>query len=318
MLHVTSRNYQGSEDIKGMAFVRQKSAEYDHVDPFSSYESIPTEKDIESSLSDDHCNPTTDIHLWQVNNQTVGYNKIEWWTENDGTWLYLHLGWLLPEWRGKGIGTKMLQWSQNRIREIAHNHPTNGKGVFGSNATSTEKEATKILLDNGYTIVFSMVEMGFERWNQLEPLQLPGNYILKTATKDDIRTIWEINNSIYANRAWISVPTEEDFQEFMNNSYSDLSLWDIAWHENEIAGFVLSEIKNDRAEIKEVSVVEKFRRKGLATILLTNNIIKLKDRGISVIRLHTNGENVAGAKSLYEKVGFKHLKDFNRYRKPLD
>ncbi len=317
MLDKTSRNYKGSEDIRVMAFIRQKAAEYDKVDPLSSYESIPSEKDIESSLYDDHCNPSSDIRLWQVNGRTVGYNKIEWWIENDGTWLYLHLGWLLPEYRGKGIGTKMLQWSQNRIREIAQNHSTNNKAVFGSNATSTEKEATKLLLNDGYKKVFSMVEMSFDQWNNIKLIPLPEGFTIKDATQDDLRTIWETNNTIYAHRSWVSIPTEEDFQEFTHNEFTDLSLWDVVWHGNELAGFVLSEIKNGRAEIKEVSIVEKFRRKGLATILLTNNIIKLKDRGVSVIRLHTNGENVAGAKSLYEIVGFNHLKDFNRYRKPL-
>ena len=111
--------------------------------------------------------------------------------------------------------------------------------------------------------------------------------------------------------------TEEDYQNFSNNPHNDFSLWQVAWHNNEVAAFVLSKIRNGIAEITEVSTIEKFRRQGLAQTLLTNNLKVLKDRGIKIVRLHTNSENVSGARSLYEKIGFKHLKNYIRYRKPI-
>lgn len=144
------RNYQGTSDLQEMVSVREKSKDHDRVDPLSTLESIPSKNDLVKTLDDNNCEPSKDILIVEMNGEVIGYCKIGWWTESDGVWLYLHNGFLVPNWRGKGIGTAMLHWSQKRIGEIADNHQINGKGMFGSNATTTEIEKTKLLLDDGY------------------------------------------------------------------------------------------------------------------------------------------------------------------------
>lgn len=311
------RTYRDEGDLPKMVSVREKSKEHDKIDVLSTLEGIPTVQDLSDSLDDDNCEPTKDILIVEISGEVIGYCKLGWWTESDGTWLYLHIGFLLPEWRGKSIGTAMLRWSQNRIREIAKNHQTNGKGMFGSNAATTEIEKTKLLLNDGYKKVFTMVEMDFNISQSLEDIPLAEGFEIRPVKSEDIRNIWEANNEVYTSRDFVTPPTEEDFKEFAENPCNDISLWQVAWHGDEVASFVLSEIKDGKGEMTEVSTIEKYRRKGLAMALLVKNLIALKEKGVDVIRLHTNGENVAGARSLYEKVGFKHLKDHVRYRKPI-
>lgn len=48
----------------------------------------------------------------EVNGKVIGYTTLGCWQEHDGRWVYLVLGWVLPEWRGKGIGTAMLHWGE--------------------------------------------------------------------------------------------------------------------------------------------------------------------------------------------------------------
>jgi GNAT superfamily N-acetyltransferase len=120
---INFKNYLNTDDFKSMASVRQKSAPYDQVDPLSSLENIPTVQDIEKSLSDDNCNPYKDILIVENGNEVIGYNKIGWWKENDGTYLYLHLGYLIPEYRGKGLAyallvNNLIKLKENGIKEI--------------------------------------------------------------------------------------------------------------------------------------------------------------------------------------------------------
>lgn len=68
----------------------------------------------------------------------------------DGTWLYLHRGYLLPEHRGAGIGSAMLDWAEARIRRLVQHHGTARTAVFGANAMASEKDATELLLAAGY------------------------------------------------------------------------------------------------------------------------------------------------------------------------
>jgi mycothiol synthase len=317
MKNLTLETFKDKNDLSQMVFVREKSREIDKIDSLSTLESTPTAKELSDSLCDKNCIPTRDILLVKINNEIIGYSKLGWWTENDGTWLYLHNSYLIPKWREKGIYKRMLLWSEDRIKEIANNHENKGKSQFGSNATSTEKEKTKILLANGYKKVFTMIEMDFDISQSLQDISLPTGFEIREVNLENLRKIWDVNISIYKNRDFVTSTTEVDFKKFLKNPNIDFSLWHVAWKGNDIASFVISEVNGRRGEVIEVSTVEKYRRKGLAQSLLTKNILALKSKNINVIRLHTNGENLAGARSLYEKIGFTHLKDHVRYRKTL-
>ena len=72
-----------------------------------------------------------DLLVVEMNRQIIGYNHVFWrWIEVTGTRVYLHLGYLLPEWRGKGIGSAMLSWAQQRIRELAAQEQPEGQRLL--------------------------------------------------------------------------------------------------------------------------------------------------------------------------------------------
>jgi len=51
--------------------------------------------------------------------------------------------------------------------------------------------------------------------------------------------------------------------------------------------------------------------------LLLRALHSLRARGIGVVRLHTRADFRTHARDLYHSVGFRVLKEFPRYRKPL-
>src|SRR5437868_3020695 len=104
---LTFRHFRGEDDYPKMAEVRRKSKGHDQVDPLSTLESVASTEEIKESITDNHCNPLQDIIMVEMNGNVIGYSKIGWWTEKDGTWLYLHASYLLPEWRNKGIDDAM-------------------------------------------------------------------------------------------------------------------------------------------------------------------------------------------------------------------
>jgi ribosomal protein S18 acetylase RimI-like enzyme len=76
-------------------------------------------------------------------------------------------------------------------------------------------------------------------------------------------------------------------------------------------------VENGEAEIFEVSVRPAWRRRGLARGLLSLALRGVRERGIDVIRLRTSNEFRTRAQDLYRSVGFRVVKEFPRYRKPL-
>lgn len=315
---VNFRRYQGTVDLSLMISVRTQCVSKDEIDLSSTLESIPTVKQLHDLLIDDHCDPANDVLIVEYENIVVGYARVCWWLENDGTALFLHNEYLVPKFRTIALWQRILDWAERRIKNISLYVKSDNK-MLGANASSTEKEKTSILLNNGYKKVFSLAEMSFDNYDRsTEPVKLPDGFSLKEVKQEHLRMIWEANNSIYEQRNFIPQQTESDFNNFSNRLSYDFALCKVAYFSNELAGFVIGSTKNNRGEIDEVSILPKYRRKGLARSLLILLLHEFRNKGIQKIYLHTNGENVSGALSLYQNIGFVHYKDFVKYRKTLE
>jgi len=152
---LTFRRFRGADDYAPLAAVREGVRDRDRVDPRSPREGIPTAEDI-ARMHAGTPPGSPDMLVVEVEGTVVGYNRLAWWTEQDGANVYLHLGWLLPQWRGQGIGTVMLRWAEGWLRAVAATQKAEGRlaagpTVFGTNASSTEREATALVLREGYT-----------------------------------------------------------------------------------------------------------------------------------------------------------------------
>jgi mycothiol synthase len=281
-------------------------------------ESIPTfdamrDRFTPSSTFD----PGTDALVVELDGQIIGYSRVTRWTERDGVWLYLTTGRLLPAWRKRGIGTAMLRWAEGRAAALAATHPTDGKAMLGANASSTEIDATALLRDAGYHETFSMVEMRFDAFDTPAPVELPHGLTFRPVTPDQYRDIWDSVQAAYANSPQNAIATEEDYQEWRASPAFDPLLWRVAWDGEQIAGQTLCEIAKGRGEVAEVSVGGPWRRQGLGQALVIAGLRALAERGVTEARLHARADNIYGAPRLYERVGFRPLKRFARYRKPL-
>jgi mycothiol synthase len=306
------------DDLPGLTAVHKGSTQADGVDPRSSMESVPTLDELRARFAPSSTfDPTADALIVEVNGQAIGYRRVTWWTERDGVWLYLTTGRLLPSWRGKGIGAAMLHWAEGRAAALAAMHPTNGKAMLGANASSTEIDATALLRDAGYHETFSMVEMRFDAFDMLSPVELPAGLVFRPVSPDQYRAIWESVQAAYVNSPQNVLATEEDYQEWLASPTFDPTLWRVAWDGERIAGQALCEIAKGRGEVAEVSVGAPWRRCGLGRALVVAGLRALAERGVSEARLYVRADNIYGAPRLYERVGFRPLKRFARYRKPL-
>src|SRR5690349_21045816 len=126
------RPYRGHDDHDAMAAVRLGCARRDRTDARSVVEGIPTAAEI-AEASAELDDPSRNQVLVEHNGGVVGYSTIRWWQERDGTWLYLHRGYLLPKYRGHGIGSAMLNWVESRIRQLVQQHGTAQTAVIGAN-----------------------------------------------------------------------------------------------------------------------------------------------------------------------------------------
>jgi len=302
---VTFRPYE-EKDTAALVGLSQAAARADNVDLNSTIENQPTEEQLS--------NPELLIAEDAETGKILGYGAVRWWQEDDGTLVYLHSGTVHPDKRGKGAGTLLLQELQGRAREIATNRP-GSKNVFGANASETDQGANELLTKDGYQKVWSAVEMKFTKLDELSRVHVPDGFELRDVTSDEQkRQVYAANKRVYAGKFGSSQASEGDYQEFLEDN-PDSSLWKVLWHDDMIAGFVLSRMRPNGAEVMEVSVMPEFRRRGLGSFLMIESLVELRQRGVGEIRLHTDAEGKMGGRQLYENLGFEPLKEHYRYRK---
>ncbi|MFC2064667.1 GNAT family N-acetyltransferase, partial [Chloroflexota bacterium] len=126
---------------------------------------------------------------------------------------------------------------------------------------------------------------------------------------------------------WGYVPaTELHYQDWLGWKGFQPDLWKVAWDGDQIAGMVLNFIDNPenkefnrlRGYTEGISVRRPWRKKGLARSLLVQSICMFKDMGMTETALGVDALNPNGALNLYKGVGYKKIKQYTTYRKPLD
>ncbi len=314
------RSICGEEDADGLYAIHVGRIAHDGVDPLSTVEGLPSRGDLRASLS--RAVAAHQQNQWlvaQVNDRIVGYSRIGCWSEADGMWVYLIVGWVLPEWRGQGIGTAMLHWCENTARHLAATQHPDEKFEFAANASSTEKDTTALLLHEGYRAGYTVLEMELDNSVPLPAPILPAGVDVRPVLPEHYpliaASIGEAYQNEFAENRFQEKYDPVDYAARLSAPRHDPSLWQVAWDGNQVVGQVLSLIEDDRAEVFEVSVRPAWRRQKLGSALLTYAVQGLRERGVAAIRLHTVGEFRTRASDLYRSVGFRVLKEFPRYRK---
>lgn len=318
------RRFADASDFAEMVTVIEACQEYDQVDPLSSEAGVPTVTELKDLFSHaENIDLTQDMLLVVLDGVVIGFQWVRWWIQADDTRIYYHRGRVIPRWRGHGIGTATLRWAEGRIRQLVRAHKSFGRAIFQANTTSREAAYNELLVTEGYTPVHSFIELGFNDSEDLPHLELPDGFVLKPATPQDYRAIWQANEAAFADEWGHRHITEEDYIKFLGNILAnpgfDPALWQVAWYGDEVAGVALSEIRAQGVgEISELSVRQAWRGRGLARVLLVNAIRALQAREVRHIRIFTDADDAFGARSLYERVGFRLLTEYIRYQKPVD
>jgi ribosomal protein S18 acetylase RimI-like enzyme len=291
------------------------------------------------SLSYSHLtnsDPYRDVLIAQIEEEAAGttdgtgpgviaYSRASWRVESGGNRIYQHFGFMLPEWRRKGIGRAMLRWNNRHLLEIARDHSEEGPRFFESFAADTEAGTTGLLLSEGYTAVrhgYNMVRPDLEN---IPDLPLPEGLEVRPALPEHYQAIWEASVEAFRDHWGFSEDGEEPLEAWLDNRNFDPTLWRVAWDGDQVAGMVLNFIDQNenreynrfRGYTENICVRRSWRRRGLARALIALSLKAIKERGMLEAALGVDTENVTGALQLYESMGFRPVKRFSTYRKRM-
>jgi ribosomal protein S18 acetylase RimI-like enzyme len=318
---LTFRRFQGEADYVEMLRVLEGCRERDQIDRHAPRAGVPTLDVLARRMADTPAG-TLDMVMAEIAGRLVGYNSVTSWTEEDGTAVYLHLGWLLPDWRSMGIGSALFRAAEARCRERATTERSVATAVYATNATSTEREATALTLANGYSVVRRLADMKLLAPIPIEEPPLPTGVEVRPVVPDQYLAIFRGYRAIWSGLWGVEQETDDTYREFLDDMVNvpgyHPDLWRVAWSGDEVVGLVFCHLYDGFADVTEVGVRADWQRRGLARALLVRAMRAVPERGVEDIRIVTDALDGRGARSLYESVGFRSLKEHVLYRKPME
>jgi mycothiol synthase len=318
---LTFRCFRGEADYPAMSAVIDGSKEADGI------ERTDTVEDIARNYRHlFNCDPDRDMLFVEMDGQVAGYSRVWWQKELEGGRLYQHFAFLLPESRGKGIGRAMLRHNERRLQEIAAEHPADGPRLFEAWAADTEVHWTSLLLGEGYEPVrhhFDMVRPDLEN---VPDLPLPAGLEVRPVQPEQYWTVWKAAQEAFQDHWGETEWQDEWFEEWQESPTFTPDLWQVAWDGDQVAGMVQSFINHEenaeygrqRGYTENISVRRPWRRRGLARALIARSFRVIKEQGMTEAALGVDAQNPNGALQLYRGMGFRTVKQYSTYRKPVD
>jgi len=314
------RHFRGDSDFADMIAIMEGIKEVDHIDFTESPEDLARKYRNLTSV-DLH----RDVLFAEVDGNLVGFTNLYWDRDPNGVLLYHHSVSVLPRWRRKGLCNVMLRYNEQRLREIAKQHPANGPRFFQAMTEEGERHWAGTLISEGYRIFRFGLRMARPNLDDIPGFPLPEGVEVRPVKPEHYKVVIDAWNEACKDMRGQVPISDEILKEFQQSPVFQPSLWQIAWHGDQVIGTVLNwvderenaEHHRKRGHCELISVRPPWRGKGIAKALIARSFTVLKERGMTEAALGVDSENPSGARQLYEKMGFKVEKRVTFFRKPL-
>ena len=230
---------------------------------------------------------------------------------NDYVDVYVH-----PERRQRGIGARLLEWSERRARERT---PPGEEIRLGQVVTSTHANARRFLESRGYAPVRTYWRMSMPLEASPPPPAWPEGILVRTFDQErDSRAVYALVQDAFGDNERHTAESFEEWQAFMiDREAFEPGLWFIAETKGEIVGCVLCPNYEEEGWIRQLAVSRDWRRRGLGTALFRQAMSEFSRRGRREMGLVVDSWNRTGAKELYERAGMTVAREHVRFEKTL-
>lgn len=226
-------------------------------------------------------------------------------------------GYVHPAYRGRGIGTSMLNWAETRAREHLPKFDSGLRVSLHAGFSSNNQAAHLLFEAIGYSIVRHYLTMEIELTEMPAPPAWPADISVRTfdPAHDDYR-VWDTLTQAFQDH-WGTAPTP--FDEWLESKPSDLdpTLWFLAMSGDEAAGISLCSYRLGNGWIDDLGVRPQWRGLGLGMALLKHSFREFYSRSTTKVGLRVDAQNLTGATRLYERAGMHITQRFDIYGKEL-
>ncbi len=281
--------------------------------------------DLQGFFDSPNVDKARDLRLWKERTgKLIGFGQLLISQQKDEISGYLYFD-VHPTKRGDTLETEILQWSEQRMREIGKERTL---PIKLHTCSRDDKILRRVLLERQcFTTERSFLTMACSLNQDFSSSSLPSGFKLKQVSgEQDIEAWVELFNESFLehwNHQDLTVATARDW--FNNPSYlPELNLMAVA-PDGTFAAFCVGYIngqenaRHGRKEgwIKLLGTRRNFRKLGLGKAMLIAVIKQFKAMDIEQVKLGVDAQNLTSAMRLYESVGFHPVNTWLSYFKEI-
>lgn len=287
-----------------------------HLTPLSEWE---------NRLSDENYLQLNSIVLSDEIKHIIARGLILYQDEVHDVQAFLH-GRVHPDYRGKGIGERLLTWMERQAKNQLNTIARRRKLVLRILFYDRNEDAISLFVKLGYRFQYTEEELEFNLQKIPPDFQLPDKMKINHWKSENANDFYRAYQVSFATRTKMLMEETAWRHHFANPNddgfLQDLSI--LVTRENQAIAFAVchsEELQIDQNSrivwITQMGVHSKWRNQGIGSALLSDLLRRFINYDFQMAKLSVNIDN-PGAKALYEKVGFKLCKRFTLYRKEIE
>ena len=236
-------------------------------------------------------------------------------------------GYVDPEHRGRGIGTALMAWEEARALQAVALAPADARVTLNCGELANESAGRELIEASGFRAVRCYRRMVIELTAKPSEPRWPQGVTVRSfdPTRDVERALQASRDAFSDHWGHVETPYELELDQWRHwidgDKDFDPSVWFLAEAGGSIVGQTLCWTTRSEGRdfgwIYIVAVAREWRRRGLATALLTNAFRALYDRGKTRVGLAVDSASLTGANRLYERAGMKVARESIAYEKEL-
>jgi mycothiol synthase len=219
-----------------------------------------------------------------------------------------------PEFERRGIGSRVLEWVEQRERELSRSHHRQWGGA-------SSEPSKQLLTSAGYAHVRSYFRMVYALHDLDDlPEALPAVTVRRPDLARDGIALHELDAASFAAVPDYQPSTFNAFRdEHLNLHDADLSLSNLAVEGDAIVGFLLTRRWPDQGAgfIDLLAVHPDQQRRGLGTTLLATAFREYAAAGLREAQLGVASDNPAAVR-LYERLGMTPRFQIDTYERAVE
>jgi GNAT superfamily N-acetyltransferase len=238
-------------------------------------------KEVKTEWTTPGINPETDfLVVLSPESEMVGY--VEVWTLGEmpihpSIWGRVH-----PEFKGKGIGTAMLSWAEERALQVFDKVPEEARVALRSRVIDSHQPSNDLLSGYGMEMIRHSFQMRIELTETPRDPVWPEGITVRTFRPEDIEAVYRTDDEAFKDHfGYVSEDFEAGLERFkhyfLGDEEYDPDLWFLAMDGEEVAGICLCRKRSWEDEnlgwVNSLAVRRPWRKRGLGMAFLQHSFV---------------------------------------------